>query len=568
MTPPLHDQVALVTGAGRGIGRAIALRLAQAGCRVAALARTAERARGHRARRRGAGRCATVLPVPADVTRDGDLEAAVRVIIERLGRITVLVNNAGFAPPRSAVLKTSLADWDRTLATCLRAPMVLTRLVLPDMLAHGRGAIVNIASIAGKQGRAGEAAYAAAKFGLLGFTQSLFAEVREHGIKVTAICPGLVDTDLIPPNARVDRAKFLQPSDVAEAVYDVLSRPLRACPTEIVLEPQYDPEALSGARVELRGATALITGGAHRLGRAIALALADAGARRRVHLSRPPAPPRATRCARSSSAACAAWPCGPMPPTTRRCARALADDRRASSRASTCGSPTPASSAARRWRAPASATGTTCCASTSRRSWFRRGASDRSMQRQGAGCIVALADVAALRPWADYVPYCVAKRAVVGAGPGPGAPPRAAGAGQCHRARAGPVPRRLSRRGAGARDRAHAPAPRRRSARHRRRGALSRHQRLRDRHGAAGRRRSPACLTAPASAPLPPDCWRQIFANERPVAIEIGPGRGEFLLASARADPQRNFFAIEHSASRTREIAARLGTRPDRATRA
>jgi 3-oxoacyl-[acyl-carrier protein] reductase len=241
--PPLHDQVALVTGAGRGIGRAIALRLARAGCRVAALARTeSELAETARAAADDPSH-APILAVPADVTRDTDLEGAVRVIIERLGRITILVNNAGFAPPRSSVLKTSLADWDRTLATCLRAPMVLTRLVLPDMLAHGRGAILNIASIAGKQGRAGEAAYAAAKFGLLGFTQSLFAEVRDHGIKVAAVCPGLVDTDLIPPNKRVDRGKFLQPSDIAEAVYDVLTSPLRACPTEIMLEPQYDPEA-------------------------------------------------------------------------------------------------------------------------------------------------------------------------------------------------------------------------------------------------------------------------------------------------------------------------------------
>jgi NAD(P)-dependent dehydrogenase (short-subunit alcohol dehydrogenase family) len=239
--PPLRDQVALVTGAGRGIGRAIALRLAQSGGRVAALARTesdlAETVR------LAAAENGDVMAVPADVTRDAELETAVRTIIERLGRITILVNNAGFAPPRATALKTSLADWDRTLATCLRAPMVLTRLVLPDMLAHGGGTIINIASIAAKRGRPGEAAYAAAKFGLLGFTQSLFAEVREHGIKVTAICPGVVDTGLIPPNRRVDRGKFLQPADVAEAVCDVLASPLRACPTEIVLEPQRDPGA-------------------------------------------------------------------------------------------------------------------------------------------------------------------------------------------------------------------------------------------------------------------------------------------------------------------------------------
>lgn len=242
MRPDLTKQVAIVTGAGRGIGQAIALRLAAAGTRVAAVARTeAELEETVEAARPSAS--AAILPVPADVTCDDDLERALRLIIERLGRIGILVNNAGFAPPRANVVKTSVADWDRTLATCLRAPMLLSRLVLPDMLAHRQGAIVNIASIAGKTGRSGEAAYAAAKFGLLGFTQSLFAEVRHHGIKVAAVCPGLVDTGFIPPNKSVDRAKFLQPEDIADVVYEILSSPIRACPTEVIVEPQFDPEA-------------------------------------------------------------------------------------------------------------------------------------------------------------------------------------------------------------------------------------------------------------------------------------------------------------------------------------
>ncbi len=239
VTLPLHDHVALVTGAGRGIGRAIAVQLARAGCQVAALSRT-ESELAETAREAAADpNAAPILLLPTDVTRDADLEHAVRVIIERLGRITVLVNNAGFAPPRSTVLTTSLADWDRTLATCLRAPMVLTRLVLPDMLAHGRGNIVNITSIAGQRGRAGEASYAAAKFGLLGFTQSLFDEVREHGIKVTAIVPGRVDAAHAPE----DRTRVLRPSDIAAAVVQVLTAPPGACPAELVLEPLHDPEA-------------------------------------------------------------------------------------------------------------------------------------------------------------------------------------------------------------------------------------------------------------------------------------------------------------------------------------
>lgn len=241
MTSPVRSQVALVTGAGRGIGRAIAVHLARAGCRVAALARTDSELAETVAEAAADPHAAAVLALPADVTRDADLEHAVRVIIERLGRITVLINHAGFAPPRGTVLKTSLADWDRTLATCLRAPMVLTRLVLPDMLAHGRGTIVNIASIPGKHARAGEASYAAAKLGLLGFTQSLFEEVREHGIKVTAIVPGAVDTAHEAPADQ--QARMLHPADIAAAVLQVLAAPPGACPTEIVLEPLHAPEA-------------------------------------------------------------------------------------------------------------------------------------------------------------------------------------------------------------------------------------------------------------------------------------------------------------------------------------
>ena len=119
--------------------------------------------------------------------------------------------------------------------------MVLSKLVLPRIIERRQGAIINMCSLAGTAGKAGEAAYAAAKFGIRGFTQSVFDEVHEYGIKVSNICPGYVDTAMIPSNRRLDRAKMIRPEDVAEAVYSVVTSSARVCPLEIVLQPQYDP---------------------------------------------------------------------------------------------------------------------------------------------------------------------------------------------------------------------------------------------------------------------------------------------------------------------------------------
>lgn len=181
------------------------------------------------------------LVVPTDVTNDQQMEALVNATLARFGRLDILVNNAGGGPPRTPVVKARIVDWEWTLRVNLWATMVLSKLVLPAMIAQRSGTIVNICSLAGLTGKAGEAAYAAAKFGVRGFSQSLFEEVREHGIKVSTICPGYVDTALIPPNRRVDRSKMLSPEDVAEAVYEVVVSSARCCPLEIVLQPQRDP---------------------------------------------------------------------------------------------------------------------------------------------------------------------------------------------------------------------------------------------------------------------------------------------------------------------------------------
>jgi 3-oxoacyl-[acyl-carrier protein] reductase len=236
----LRNEIALITGAGRGIGRATALRLAREGCALALIARS--EAELYAVAAEAASTATRTLVLPADVTDDAQVEASLRRAATELGPISILVNNAGWAPPRRPVAKANRAEWDRVTATCLRAPMVLTHLLLPDMLARRHGAIVNIASIAARRPRAGEAAYAAAKAGLVAFTQALFAEVRDHGVKAVAICPGYVDTDFIPANRRVDRSRFLRPEDVAEMIVHVLTCDLRACPTELVLEPQFDPE--------------------------------------------------------------------------------------------------------------------------------------------------------------------------------------------------------------------------------------------------------------------------------------------------------------------------------------
>ena len=235
----LAGRVALITGASRGIGRAVALRLAQAGATTVLAARTEAALAAVAEMIRVSG--VEALVAPTDVTDEQQLEALVNAALARFGRIDILVNNAGGGPPRTPVVKARVRDWEWTVRLNLWAPMTLTKLVLPSMIERRGGTIINICSLAGLAGKPGEAAYAAAKFGVRGFSQSLFEEVREYGIKVSTIYPGYVDTALIPPNRRVDRGKMLSPEDVAQAVYEVAISPPRSCPLEIILQPQRDP---------------------------------------------------------------------------------------------------------------------------------------------------------------------------------------------------------------------------------------------------------------------------------------------------------------------------------------
>ena len=235
---PLQDRVCIVTGAGRGIGRAIALRAAGEGCRTVLAARSEDQLEAVRAEieSRGGQACG----IRADLSVQEDLEALVERTLDRFGTIDFLINNAGWGT-KANVPKARVKDWEQTLRVNLLAPMILSQLVLPTLTARQGGAVVNIASISGRAGQGGSAAYAASKAGLIAFSQSLFEEVREHHIKVAAIIPGFVDTGMIPPVRHLDRARMIQAEDVAQAVLFVLTAPPTACPVEITVRPQRTP---------------------------------------------------------------------------------------------------------------------------------------------------------------------------------------------------------------------------------------------------------------------------------------------------------------------------------------
>jgi len=234
----LAGKVALVTGAGRGIGAAVALALGEAGGRVILTARSRDQLiQVERAITEKSGKAAAVS---CDLTRDDEIEKLARECERIFGAVDILINNAGWGK-RAPVVKAKLEDWDQTFRLNLRAPMMLAQRFLPAMIAKGEGAVINIGSVSGKSGEANGAAYSASKFGLIGFTQSLYEEVREHGIKVSVILPGFVDTPLIPPNRQLDRSKMIQAADIAQTVCYVLAAPATSCPVEITVRPQRTP---------------------------------------------------------------------------------------------------------------------------------------------------------------------------------------------------------------------------------------------------------------------------------------------------------------------------------------
>ena len=219
----LSGRIALVTGASRGIGKAIAARLAARGAVVIAAAR-AENAKPTADAIVASGGRAEHLAL--DVTEAGGAEAAMAAVVGRHGRIDILVNNAGITKDQ-LMLRMKRDDWDAVIATNLTATFALTQVALKPMLKQRGGRIVNISSVVGQSGNAGQANYAASKAGIIGFSKAVAQEVASRGITVNVVAPGLIETDMTKAitdaaheewAAKIPLKRLGTPDDVAAAV--------------------------------------------------------------------------------------------------------------------------------------------------------------------------------------------------------------------------------------------------------------------------------------------------------------------------------------------------------------
>jgi 3-hydroxybutyrate dehydrogenase len=228
----LKDKTALITGGGRGIGRAIALAFAREGARVALVARTAQQVEEVADEIRAT--CDTeAISAVCDVADAASVARAFAGVAERFGGVDILVNNAGIAES-APLVKTSDELWQRLLAVNLTGTFLCTRAALPVMLERGWGRVINIASIAGKTGAPYISAYTASKHGVLGLTRSVALEVATKGVTVNAICPGYVETEMAAQAINNISSKTGKSEEEARDVLNRMSPQNRLVTTEEV----------------------------------------------------------------------------------------------------------------------------------------------------------------------------------------------------------------------------------------------------------------------------------------------------------------------------------------------
>jgi len=223
----LKGKTAFVTGAGRGIGRAVAEALAKEGVKVGLLARTEAQVKEVAdiiTQNGGVAAYAT-----ADVTNQSEVEAAIATLTDAVGQADILINNAGMGG-FGKLVEQDPETWTKIVDTGIKGTYYVTRAVLPQMIEKNEGDIINISSTNGLNGAATSSAYSAAKFGIIGLTESLAQEVRRNNIRVTSLAPSTVVTELARESGLIDEAKvdrMMHPEDLAEVIVHQLTLPNR-----------------------------------------------------------------------------------------------------------------------------------------------------------------------------------------------------------------------------------------------------------------------------------------------------------------------------------------------------
>jgi NADP-dependent 3-hydroxy acid dehydrogenase YdfG len=231
----LRDKVILVTGASGGIGAATARRLAGKGMSLALAGRNVSKLEAVADECKKVGVQAEVFP--GEITEDEYVEALGDAVKARFGTLHALFNNAGVLET-GAFDTADISRWDAALDVNFRSILHLTKAVVPHLLEHSESAVINLSSIAGRMTFGGGGIYSATKHALHAFSGCLFEDLRDRGLKVAAIYPGFVDSGMTAA-VEGDRSHMIQPDDVARTVEFVLEFPTNACPTEIVIRPQF-----------------------------------------------------------------------------------------------------------------------------------------------------------------------------------------------------------------------------------------------------------------------------------------------------------------------------------------